>query len=552
MNSGVGFRWVGAFLLSFFILLGPSVLGQTGPGQEISAPPSATSSKPENNVCSLTGTVVNSVTGEPLRRAVVSLYDLSGNGQAGHAVLTDGTGRFEFDGLAEGRAFVSVMKPGFFDERNAPGSAPGIAVQVTRDASPIMVRMLPAGVITGRITTEDEQPLEGFQVHAITKQIVEGQAQWAHGQFQGNTNEEGEFRIAGLPPGKYYISVDQNQQTTLSKRGVQNPREQTYAQSYYPGVSDLGGAAVLELAAGREVEANFTLAPEPMYEIGGSVSAQGEGFSMLQFARKAGEASDFIQGAQMEDGRFQAKLLPGSYTVTAFAVNGARMTTTGPSVVVGSDNPDVHFALSLLPSIQVEVQAEHSGGSTEHGLPQQDGAPAMYLQLVPRSSFFRPRNFWRPAAGIQNVEPGIYSVEIATTGKWGVKSVQCGGVDLLSDDLTVAEGGQPPPIEVTLRDDAASVSGTVVQANDLAPATVLLVQPHGHRNLVKTLPAGDGKFDFQGVAPGDYQLLALDQADQLEYANPEILNAYLSKAIHINVQAHGTANLNLVVSPVGR
>lgn len=116
----------------------------------------------------------------------------------------------------------------------------------------------------------------------------------------------------------------------------------------------------------------------------------------------------------------------------------------------------------------------------------------------------------------------------------------------------MAEGGQPPPIEVTLRDDAASVSGTVVQANDLAPATVLLVQPHGHRNLVKTLPAGDGKFDFQGVAPGDYQLLALDQADQLEYANPEILNAYLSKAIHINVQAHGTANLNLVVSPVGR
>jgi hypothetical protein len=156
-----------------------------------------------------------------------------------------------------------------------------------------------------------------------------------------------------------------------------------------PGVSDLGGAAVLELAAGREVEANFTLAPEPMYEIGGSVSAQGEGFSMLQFARKAGEASDFIQGAQMEDGRFQAKLLPGSYTVTAFAVNGARMTTTGPSVVVGSDNPDVHFCAEPL-----TFDPGRGAGGTQrrkHGTrPSATGRCSGYVLAVGAPVFFFP------------------------------------------------------------------------------------------------------------------------------------------------------------------
>jgi len=551
MNPGVDFRRTGARLLLFLMMLGPCARAQAGPGPEAD-PPATTSSKPENNLCSLTGTVVNSVTGEPIRRAAVSLYDLSGNGQASHAVLTDGTGRFEFDGLAEGRAFVSVMKPGFLDERNVPGRAPGIAVQVAHNTSPIIVKMSPAGVIMGRVTTHDDQPLEGFQVRAITKQIIDGQPLWTNGQFQGHTNEDGEFRIAGLPPAKYYISVDQSQETTLSQRGVQNPREQSYAQSFYPGVSDLGGAAVLELAAGREVEANFTLAAEPIYQIGGGVSTQGEPVSALQFTRKAGEGSDFMQSAQIEDGRFQAKLLPGSYTVTAFGANGARMTTPGPSVVIGSDNPDVHVSMSPMPPIQVEVQAEHSGGTTDRGLPLQDGAPAMYLQLVPRSSSFRPRNFWQGAGGIPNVEPGTYSVEITTTGKWGVKSAQCGGVDLLSDDLTLAEGTQPSPIEITLRDDAASVTGTVGQATDPAPATVLLVQPHGRRNLVKTMPAAEGKFEFQSVTPGDYMLLALDQADQLEYANPEILNAYLSKAIHINVQPHVATNVNLVVLPIGR
>jgi hypothetical protein len=52
--------------------------------------------------------------------------------------------------------------------------------------------------------------------------------------------------------------------------------------------------------------------------------------------------------------------------------------------------------------------------------------------------------------------------------------------------------------------------------------TVLLVQQNGRRNLVKTTLAAERKFEFQSVGPGDYMLLALDQADQLEYANPEV------------------------------
>jgi hypothetical protein len=125
-------------------------------------------------------------------------------------------------------------------------------------------------------------------------------------------------------------------------------------------------------------------------------------------------------------------------------------------------------------------------------------------------------------------------------------------VDLLSDDLAVADGAQPPPIEVTVRDDGATVSGTVVPADEAEQAMVLLVQQHGRKNLVKVAGIAEGKFEFQGVAPGDYSLLALDHADQLEYANPEVLNPYLSQAQHISVQPHGTANVNLSLSSLGR
>jgi len=64
---------------------------------------------------SLSGTVVNVLTGEPIRRALVQIY--MGPGQAS---LTDDSGHFEFNGLPPGQASVTVQKPGFFSRAKDP------------------------------------------------------------------------------------------------------------------------------------------------------------------------------------------------------------------------------------------------------------------------------------------------------------------------------------------------------------------------------------------------------------------------------------------------
>src|SRR5690349_13288718 len=63
---------------------------------------------------SLSGTVVNAITGEPIRRALVQIQA----GQA-HASLTDDNGHFDFHGLFGGETSVAVRKPGFFSESEA-------------------------------------------------------------------------------------------------------------------------------------------------------------------------------------------------------------------------------------------------------------------------------------------------------------------------------------------------------------------------------------------------------------------------------------------------
>jgi hypothetical protein len=133
-----------------------------------------------------------------------------------------------------------------------------------------------------------------------------------------------------------------------------------------------------------------------------------------------------------------------------------------------------------------------------------------------------------------------------------VKSAQCGGVDLLSDDLTISEGQQPEPIEVTLRDGAGMVSGSITPAEDPSRVLVLLVQPHRTRNVIHVARVMQGSFSIPGIPPGDYAIVALDGGDGLEYADPEILNPYLSDAEHVTVRPHATVTVNLGLTSVRR
>src|SRR5439155_19881413 len=92
----------------------------------------------------LSGTVVNAVTGEPIRRALVQIY--MGPEQA---VLTDSEGKFEFSNA--GRTSLAVRKPGFLDEQEMSRGGPPNMAEIGPDAKPITVKLIPEGVLFGRV-----------------------------------------------------------------------------------------------------------------------------------------------------------------------------------------------------------------------------------------------------------------------------------------------------------------------------------------------------------------------------------------------------------------
>jgi len=542
-------RASGCFLRFGILALAVHLLAASGLAQETDAqspamPDETANSKTDGNSYSLSGTVINAITGEPVRRAAVQI-----SGQNGSVTLTDAGGHFVVEGLAEGNVFLKAMKPGFSeDEGSHPSSA-----QVGKDAPAVVLKLTPWAVISGRVTTKDEQPLEGFQIRILAKQNVAGRLIWTDQPNQALTNEDGEFRVVGLQAGTYYVAVDQSTVTTLSQKGVPNAREQIFAKVFYPGVSDLVSATPIEIAPGQDAEANFTLSPELMYQVTGTLSGPSNEVTGLTFSRKAGDDSDFTQTAALQGGKFQVKVPAGAYSVGGTMGGGVELTTPGAAIVIRSDEADLHFPLHAATTIPVELEKEQGAGGSERKAPIQGIIPGLILQLVPLSPSRRGTNFWRgQAGGIPNVAPGTYRLEINTNGEWWVKSAQSGNLDLLSDDLTLSEGEQPEPIEVTLRDGAGTVSGTVTPAGNPDRALVLLVQPHGARNIIHAARAMQGYFAIPGIPPGDYEIVALDGGDQLEYADPEILNPYLSDAEHVTVRPHATVTVNVGLTSVKR
>src|ERR1700733_7124389 len=378
---------------------------------------SSANSKPADNTLSVTGMVVNTLTGEPVRGAVVAINTAQISRQIALSTLSDNSGHFQFNGLTEGRAFISAIKPGLGNRFR--GQPAGTSVQVTRNVSPVLLKMDPTGAIFGRLTGSDEQPLEGFSLHVIAKQRMGGKQQWVPFPSQATTDDDGHFRITGLPADTYYLQVAQNQATTLSRRGVPNPREQSYAEVFYPGVAEFSSATPIEVTGGREVEANFSIAAGPLYEVSGIVSTQENLNSPIVFSRKAGDAYDFAQSAMTQDGRFQIKLPAGSFSVAGSTATGIELTASG--VVVSSDNPNLNVALNLASGIRVELQTQSSSESAQRNASKQPGSIGMNLQLAPAAGPPGAAGYWwAPGTdGFQGVAPGGYTVEANGPGGGG-------------------------------------------------------------------------------------------------------------------------------------
>jgi hypothetical protein len=102
------------------------------------------------------------------------------------------------------------------------------------------------------------------------------------------------------------------------------------------------------------------------------------------------------------------------------------------------------------------------------------------------------------------------------------------------------------PVEITLRDDGAELSGTVEGSTG---AVVVAIPTGGALFPPKTVSyisqegATAGHFQMM-LAPGDYTLYAVE-SETVEYTNPKVMEKFASQGVHVSISPKEKKDVNL-------
>ena len=287
---------------------------------------------------SLRGTVINSVTREPIAHALVSSADNR------FAAFTDDQGRFEFqlprmesnpNSPAEGMAFYNVSaqlmarKPGFLDS-GMSSSPPQSTV-----GDDITIALVPESLIVGRVNLPSSNQSDRITVQVYKRQVRDGRAFWAPGA-SATTRSNGEFRIANLMAGTYKIFTSE----LMDRDPITfDPRGQLYGYPpiYYPAATDFASASAITLEAGKTFQVELSPVLQPYYPVRIAVTNfQAQNGVDVSVALQGHKGPGYSLGYNGEG--IEGMLPNGIYTVEATLQQG-QQTATGSVNITVKDGP---------------------------------------------------------------------------------------------------------------------------------------------------------------------------------------------------------------------
>ena len=132
-----------------------------------------------------------------------------------------------------------------YGQRHTFGDGIPIELETAEVRRGVDVALIPGGAIAGRVTTESGQPLAFAEVEALRPQLESRLRVWVP-VGRAESNERGEFRIVGLPPGHYYVAaIDPADEGSPDATGQIH-----WAQTFYPGTVSPAAAERVRLVSG--------------------------------------------------------------------------------------------------------------------------------------------------------------------------------------------------------------------------------------------------------------------------------------------------------------
>jgi hypothetical protein len=500
--------------------------------------------------CSIAGTVVTLAGGEPLRKTKITLQSVNDRTHSISA-FTDSGGYFALRHLDPGGYKLRVSRVGFVTSdygQRKPGD-PGaiLTLRPGQEINDLIFRLVPAGVIAGHILDEDGEPLPSMEMSALREVYIEGKRSLSTTAVV-ETNDLGEYRLFGLPPGRYFVSALYTQWNRFGDNADEpaEPAEassQGYAKMYYPGTPEAAKANAIVVKAGEEIRSIDMLMRQVLvYRISGRVFNQithkpGVGTNVILVPKTIGHEWEFTNQratVQKADGSFEiSEVLPGSYVLISYWFDEGRVYSSRTAVAVG--NADVE-------GLGVAI----SGGTSINGRVIWDGRPALDKDELAVTSTPEDTRFIFGASTrvnqdnsftLKEVGDGTYIVDLSGQSKdCYIKDVAYAGSSVLNDGFTVTRGSAAS-LEITISSHGARVQGTVTNQDALpAPGVWVVLVPDAthvsqHRLYKHQTTDQYGHFDLRGIVPGDYTLFSWDEVEEGAWEDPDFLKPFEEKSL---------------------
>ncbi|HEV3058811.1 MAG TPA: carboxypeptidase-like regulatory domain-containing protein [Vicinamibacterales bacterium] len=551
---------VAAFLVSESAFSQQTVVIQASPGAPAQPAP-ARDTTAKTGTARIRGHVVAAENGAPLRRAQVRAT--SSEFRENRVTATDEKGAFEFKDLPAGRYNISASKGSFvslqYGQTRAFEGGKPLEVPDGQTVEKIDFVLPRGSVITGRVVDEYGEPAADVQVASMRSQFVQGRRRLVPTGRFASTNDIGEFRLFGLPPGQYYLSA------MMRNFSFGDSDERTgYAQTYYPGTASPAEAQRIKVDLGQSVsDVNMTLITERTSRISGSVAdSQGRPVAMgnVMAMPRGGSGMFFGPSANAQikpDGTFTISgVAPGDYSLRAnvgFSASGDVEFAVADVTASGDDISGVHLMTSKMVTATGRVVA-------------QDAAAAQLLRLPIRlfTTAVNPDDSMMMMGGgggvvkddftfELKVSPGKFRLTAQPAPGWALRAVRHNGIDVTDSGLEFTAGGDASGIEVELTNHPSDLSGLVTNSRgELARDYTVMVfsqdrdQWSGNsRYRGGGRPDQDGRFEIRALPAGKYYAIALDYVDSGEAGDPELLERIHTKATAFSINDGETKTLDL-------
>jgi protocatechuate 3,4-dioxygenase beta subunit len=378
---------------------------------------------------------------------------------------TDEDGNYKLTGLTAGRFTILPQAKAFVVASGEVFKQAGQTVTVAEGeaVTKIDFALVHGGVITGRITDTEGHPLIGEKVSIVLKDsaLDANNPMGMFGSSRNQTDDRGVYRVYGLSPGSYKVSV--GQPASAGGVSVMGMGGSQYVKTFYPGSQDESKAMIIEIKEGGEV-ANIDIAvgkPGSGFSVSGRVidADSGKPVSNLFIAHATMDENQKMGGMNFTgnqtdtNGKFRLEgLRPGHHAVYTFAGGADNSTYSEPAnfeisdadvtgieiklrrggtisgVAVLENNSDPSVA-ALLQTVGLSAYVEAKGGAPSFGRSQigADGS-FRFTGMAPGKARIFVQGFPAPPKGLTMVRTEVDGLEqqegIELTASGEVKGVR--------------------------------------------------------------------------------------------------------------------------------